>query len=1159
MTHLSFRSLAWLAPVVLLAASCGEPSEPGVCEDVTCGANASCTTGGACVCDEGFVGDAKVGCTAAESCTATSCSSHGTCDASSGSVVCTCDEGYTGATCLTCADGYEKVGNACVASDACKDLACGDHGSCRVVGGTASCNCDEGYEGTACDQCADGYKADGSLCVVDDPCEGISCDANEVCVVDGGNASCECAPGYASEHGECLNQKWVDCTDAAPANATSKVEPKQVIWNPDTGAWSTVGACDWACNADYFETEGGRCINTRTENCDASGTLPEHASFLEIPVTLTYTTAGGWPSVPACEWVCSGDRARDGGACVSEKYVSCARSGIANAVDDVVDVLVTYTAAGGWTQPAACTWACKTDYVDFEEQGACINERLVTCDPTGVVVPDHAEIDLADVTISYTTAGGWTTAQCGWKCLSAYGQVGEECLSEKQVDCDGSNPPVNQAPIVTPVTVAWDEALQTWAAPAACEFECAAGFADYDEDGACENTFSVACDATSTPADATADHEVFVEITFDGSAWSAPGACPWTCHEGFFAKDGACVEATIVNSCLLLDTAHETTPGQAVDVSGYVDFTGAGVIAKLCVARPSFSAPVSMSALDCVDAAFDSEDAETQQYFKAQASTASVGVFEYAYAFSGDEGGTWTLCDGEGAFDAATGPTEPGVLTVRKGINEQIADVRAAREGTTLSLPVEGALVTYVRPKVGEETSGFFVQGSREGPALFVVLATDLPTVGDRVNFTVTETDHSSRDQISVTKLTGLTVVGTGNPEDFVQDLSAATDVVTALGNYDNELVRLTGTFAAEPVTAGNYHSGVKFVTAGVNSSLLQLRLPNTLLSTLPFQVGCQVTVTGPMWRFGNTAQPSAYDAADLTDYECPGPKVTGAKSTKQTTVVVTFDKPIDESLLGDVAEHFLIEPPLELLSMSVSGDTVMLTTAAQVEDELYTLLVADVFDLHGNALEEDFNTATFTGRGTSTNLCEWKPPVVISQLYPGGGTTGATYKSDFIELYNRGGVDISLDGWSLQRTSATGGWGLVSNPEQFMALSGVIKANSFLLITMAPGTTGTPITGDLTGKLNFGKDQGKVALVAGTTALTATCPATSQWVDFVGYGTTANCALGTRTANLVSTMSLRRPEATLCDDPTSNATDFTLGAPVPRNASTVVPTCVCE
>src|SRR6185503_20966853 len=48
-------------------------------------------------------------------------------------------------------------------------------------------------------------------------------------------------------------------------------------------------------------------------------------------------------------------------------------------------------------------------------------------------------------------------------------------------------------------------------------------------------------------------------------------------------------------------------------------------------------------------------------------------------------------------------------------------------------------------------------------------------------------------------------------------------------------------------------------------------------------------------------------------------------------------------------------------------------------------------------------------------------PGVVISQVYGGGGNTGAPYANDFIEIFNRGTAPVSLAGKSLQYTSATG------------------------------------------------------------------------------------------------------------------------------------------
>src|SRR5688572_32175115 len=45
---------------------------------------------------------------------------------------------------------------------------------------------------------------------------------------------------------------------------------------------------------------------------------------------------------------------------------------------------------------------------------------------------------------------------------------------------------------------------------------------------------------------------------------------------------------------------------------------------------------------------------------------------------------------------------------------------------------------------------------------------------------------------------------------------------------------------------------------------------------------------------------------------------------------------------------------------------------------------------------------------------------VKLSQVFGGGGNVGATYLSDYVELYNAG-ADQPLAGWSIQYASASG------------------------------------------------------------------------------------------------------------------------------------------
>ena len=87
---------------------------------------------------------------------------------------------------------------------------------------------------------------------------------------------------------------------------------------------------------------------------------------------------------------------------------------------------------------------------------------------------------------------------------------------------------------------------------------------------------------------------------------------------------------------------------------------------------------------------------------------------------------------------------------------------------------------------------------------------------------------------------------------------------------------------------------------------------------------------------------------------------------------------------------------------------------------------------------------------------------VVISEVYGGGGNTGAIFINDFIELYNPTSSSVSLSGWSVQYASATGNFTQVTN------LSGSIPAKSFYLVQEAAGTGGTTSLPTPAGKLMY-------------------------------------------------------------------------------------------
>ena len=168
-------------------------------------------------------------------------------------------------------------------------------------------------------------------------------------------------------------------------------------------------------------------------------------------------------------------------------------------------------------------------------------------------------------------------------------------------------------------------------------------------------------------------------------------------------------------------------------------------------------------------------------------------------------------------------------------------------------------------------------------------------------------------------------------------------------------------------------------------------------------------------------------------------------------------------------------------------------------------------------------------------------PDIVISQVYGGGGNTGATLKNDFIELYNRGSVTVNVTGWTVQYASSAGtSW-------QKTTLAGNIEPGKYFLIQEAAGAAGTVDlpTPNAIGTIAMSGTGAKVALVNNSTTLTGSCP--TGLVDFVGYGTTTNCSETAPSANLSNTTAALR-KSNGATDTDNNSADFTIGAPNPRN-----------
>ncbi|MEU6999008.1 ExeM/NucH family extracellular endonuclease [Nonomuraea sp. NPDC046570] len=186
---------------------------------------------------------------------------------------------------------------------------------------------------------------------------------------------------------------------------------------------------------------------------------------------------------------------------------------------------------------------------------------------------------------------------------------------------------------------------------------------------------------------------------------------------------------------------------------------------------------------------------------------------------------------------------------------------------------------------------------------------------------------------------------------------------------------------------------------------------------------------------------------------------------------------------------------------------------------------------------------------------------VVISQVYGGGGNSGAPLSNDFVELFNRGATPVAVDGWSVQYTSAGGAGHFAAN---VVPLTGTLEPGQYYLVQLAAGGTpsGPLPAPDATGTVAVSGTAGKVALVRSATGLacngspTACTPEQSaQIADLVGFGN-ATFFEGAAAAPGLSntTAALRKDHG--CADTDDNGADLETGPPAPRNTASAKAPC---
>jgi len=302
-------------------------------------------------------------------------------------------------------------------------------------------------------------------------------------------------------------------------------------------------------------------------------------------------------------------------------------------------------------------------------------------------------------------------------------------------------------------------------------------------------------------------------------------------------------------------------------------------------------------------------------------------------------------------------------------VNEQIQAVRDSADGP-VSLPVDHVYVTYIRPTVGNDLTGFFLQGrNHTGPAIYANIdpagLEPALEVGDVVSLTVTEVG-SLNGVRSIVSISALVVEAKGQPiTGFRSDVSFNTDLISDLGAYESEMISLSGAIGSAFNAAGPGFEAAILSTQGIiGNPDLRLRIPAVLREEISLDHGCMIELCrAPMWRFNNIAQPSAWYANDISVVNCPAPRVVSAAALDANTVRITFDRQIDVSSVTGDGSQFAFDNGLIATGAVANGDHVEVSTSTQVSDQIYQLVVADsVKDTFGSGVDAGANSTEFKG-----------------------------------------------------------------------------------------------------------------------------------------------------------------------------------------------------